>query len=224
MLVQVRLIDTDGICPQVFVPLHGFVGVPEALEYIFWTDRLWERFLEHMVHMILFRPQQEIRQLTIAMRQNIYDHTSSVNDIQRTTGLAYNMAQLERQSLGYPTENGLTQSVPYDYTCPDTIVLDEFVSTVSLFACPHLALPFATLHVRRGDKGREDPFHRIHNRFRPFVHHTEAMLNAEHISPLRRDTSNIRQRPYLFEAINLVTDDLQLQTLAARWTVGDGLI
>ena len=34
MLAQVRLIDADGVCPQVFVPLHGLVSVPEALEYV----------------------------------------------------------------------------------------------------------------------------------------------------------------------------------------------
>jgi hypothetical protein len=34
LLLQVRLIDTDGVCPQVFMPFHGLIGVPEVLEYI----------------------------------------------------------------------------------------------------------------------------------------------------------------------------------------------
>lgn len=34
LLVQVRLIDIDGVCLQVYMPLYGLVGVPEALEYI----------------------------------------------------------------------------------------------------------------------------------------------------------------------------------------------
>jgi len=84
---------------------------------------------------------------TKAMLTNIHDHTSVKDDEQRTSGMAYTMAQLERQSLAFPSVNGLTQSVPHDFKCPNDIVMDEYVTSVSLFACPHLALPFATLHV-----------------------------------------------------------------------------
>ncbi len=33
-LIQVCLIDTDGICLQVFVPLHVLIGILDVLEYI----------------------------------------------------------------------------------------------------------------------------------------------------------------------------------------------